>query len=167
MRRQVRSVVGLRTVGRGVLGGQIAPSLVGPARLPNRKHEGGIENKGAPLAVRRMIERLNGDDPLANLTMSADDPIERAARNDLGRAPGTVARQVANLGRLASGRGEAAFPQAPKVGHIVNPDADLEKMDRHRNLEGDTGPWYLTLGGWARPYPPFSLLESAFRGPVW
>jgi hypothetical protein len=53
------------------------------------------------------------------------------------------------------------------VGHIVNPDADLEKMDRHRNLEDDTGPWYLTLGGWARPCPSFSVLESAFRGPVW
>lgn len=116
-----------RQVSRRMFGTEVPPALVRPARLPNRRHQFGIEYESAVLPVWRVCHMVERYDALAHLHKALDDPIDRPAIQNLRRPPGPVARKMAE----SALRLQAPPLRRPKLLDVVDSDAKLKNVKSH------------------------------------
>src|SRR6185437_12522262 len=115
------------TVVRRILGGEIAPALERPLRLPFRLDEFRIvAHQRVALAII-LDHRLEAQDALAHANISLDHPIDAAAIEDLGAAARHVPRVEDVLPALA-----AALPlHLAQMRDVIDTDRQLDQMQRH------------------------------------
>src|SRR5690606_27748638 len=70
-------------IGRSVLGLVVAPALEGPFRLPFGRHQRLVEHQAAALDAFAIGEDADVEQPLADLDVALDHPVERAAVEEL------------------------------------------------------------------------------------
>lgn len=92
-------------VGRGFLGGEVAPALEGFDGSAFHLDEGWVEDEAGAGGAVVPVVRDDVEDALAGEHGSGDDPVDAAAAGDFGDAAGLVSGLVAEggSGGLAGG----------------------------------------------------------------
>src|SRR5215472_5937047 len=119
----------LRPIRRRVRRGQVSPTLERPAGPVESGHQLVIDLDQAIAPARFVSFATQPGYGLADPDLTADDPIDRSTRKHLLRPP----RTVPGVNPASAAFGGPRLADLAQMVDAVDPDGELQQMDRHQH----------------------------------